>query len=663
MYYLQSDHDKFVGIEPSTVHSIAKGHPCVKGWNAFQFIHHPDRLTTPLIRKNGVLEAAGWEEALDLVVHTLPSLQARYGHDSIMFFSSARTTNEENYLFMKLARAVFKTNNVDHCARLCHSSSVLGLAATFGSGAMSNSISCVDEADTFFVIGSNTTENHPQIGARILQSVKRGAKLIVADSRTIRLAKAATLHLRHRNGSDVALINGMMHVIIRDGLENREFIESRTQNYEQLKNTVLRYPPSIVAEITGLTPQEIIDAAHLYATSPAAMIIYSVGITQHTHGVDNVRSLANLAMLTGHVGRPGTGVNPLRGQNNVQGACDMGALPNVFSGYQKVADEAVRQKFVNEWRVADLPAHAGLPMTRALNAAERGEIKGLYIVGEDPVISDPDQGHVRNALQQLDFLVVQDIFLTATAEYADVVLPAACFAEKDGTFTSTERRIQRVRKAALPIGGARADWEIFCEIASRAGYKYMHYNAPSEIMDEIARVTPIYGGISYSRIDQIGLQWPCLDEHHPGTPILHVGRFVGGMGCFCPAEYRPPAETPDAEYPFILTTGRSYFHYHTGSMTRRTRLLEREENRSYVEINPVDAHRLGIRDRDFVMVATRRGEIVMSARMTKDITPGVLFITFHFEESPGNLLTNNALDPESHIPEYKVCAARITRKP
>lgn len=661
MYYLVSDdNDKFIGVEPSATHPVAQGHPCVKGWNIFNFINHPDRLTTPMIRKNGELQPAAWDEALDLVVNKLQSLQSKYGNDSIMFCSSARTTNEENYLVMKLARAVFQTNNVDHCARVCHSSSVVGLASTFGSGAMTNSISCIDEADTIFVIGSNTTEAHPQIGARVIKAVKRGAKLIVADNRTIRLAKSADIHLRHKNGTDVALINAMMHVIIRDGLENREFIQSRTENYQELKTTVERYTPEFAAEITGLEAQDIVDAAHLYAKSPIAMIIYSVGITQHTHGVNNVRAVANLAMLTGNIGRPGTGVNPLRGQNNVQGACDMGAMPNMYSGYQKVADDEVRRKYEKEWST-NLPTNVGLSLTHAMNAAENGKLKGFYIVGEDPMISDPDLNHVRKALHNLEFLIVQDIFLTKTTEFADVVLPAACFAEKEGTFTSTERRVQMVRKAAQPIGESRADWEILCDVAQRAGYNHMNYETPQEIMEEISSITPIYGGISYPRIAQLGLQWPCPNQDHPGTPILHTESFTRGKGRFLPVEFSPPAEVPDEQYPFILSTGRSYYHYHTRSMTGRSRLLDREQPSPYIEINAQDAKRLGIMHNEIIAVSSRRGEVEVAALVTEDIIPGVLFMTFHFEESPANLLTNNVLDPESQIPEYKACAAQIRR--
>lgn len=627
---------------------------------AHHFVNHPDRLTQPLVRRNGKMEPASWDEALDLVVGKLKEIQAEHGNDSVAFFSSAKTTDEENYLMMKLARAVFKTNNVDHCARLCHSSTVLGLAATFGSGAMTNSISCMEQADCILVTGSNTTEQHPLIGSRIVRNVvENGAKLIVADNRKIRLSRLADIHVRPKNGTDVAFLNGLMNVIIAEGLEDKEFIANRTENYEELKKVVADYTPQRAAEICGITPEEIVQVARMFAQAKRAMIVYSMGITQHTHGVDNVKSCANLAMLTGNVGLPGTGVNPLRGQNNVQGACDMGALNGVYSGYQKVIDPAAREKFEKAWSVENLPGEPGLTVTTAINAAADGKLKALYVMGENPMLSDPDQNHVRKAMEKLDFLVVQDIFPTSTSEYADVILPAASYAEKNGTFTSTERRVQRVRKAIEPIGQSRTDWEILCDVAARAGYTGMKYGSASEIMDEIASVTPIYGGISFDRIDQVGLQWPCLDEQHPGTPVLHSGKFARGLGAFSPAAYRPSAELPDKDYPYALSTGRCYFHFHTGTMTRRSQLLDREERFPYVEVSPEDAKELEIRDRGWVYVSTRRGEVRAMAHVTDVADKGVLFMPFHFEEGPANLLTNNALDPVAKIPEYKICAARI----
>jgi len=663
LYLVVGDDGRLAGVEPSAGHPVSRGQLCIKGWNAFHFVNHPDRLTHPLIRRRGRLVPASWEEALDFVAGRIREIQDTHGPDSVAVFSSAKTTNEENYLTMKLARAVFKTNNVDHCARLCHASTVAGLAAAFGSGAMTNSVSCVEEADLIFVTGSNTTEQHPIIGARIIQACQRGTKLIVADNRKIRLARLADLHLRHRNGTDVALLNAMMHVIIAEGLADDEFIASRTEHYDDLKRVVADYPPAKAAQITGLTPEEIAGAARLFASADRAMIIYAMGITQHSHGVDNVKSCASLAMLTGELGRPGTGVNPLRGQNNVQGACDMGALPDVYSGYQRVTDDAARVKFERAWNVRGLSGEVGLASTTAVDAAAAGDLKALYVIGENPALSHPDVNHVRAALEKLEFLAVQDIFQTTTADLAHVVLPACSFAEKDGTFTSTERRVQRVRQAVAPIGESRPDWQILCQIASRAGYSRMQYDSPEAVMREIAALTPSYGGIAYSRLEGPGIQWPCPAADHPGTSILHVGEFARGRGAFLPAEYRQPAELPDEDYPFVLTTGRNYFHFHTGTMTRRSRLLHREERFPYVEIGPEDARALGIRDQQWIHVATRRGEVRVQARVTDTAMKGVLFMPFHYAEAAANLLTINALDPEAKIPEFKVCAARIRSAP
>ncbi len=662
-FYLVSDGGRLVGVEPSATHPVSRGGLCVKGWNAYAFVHHPDRLTTPLIRRDGVLQRATWDEALNLTVERLRTIQKQHGADAVMFASSAKATNEENYLLMKLARAVFGTNNIDHCARLCHSSTVTGLAETFGSGAMTNSISCFDQTDAILVIGSNTTEQHPLIGSRILNAVRNGTRLIVADNRRIRLSRNADLHLRHKNGSDVALLSGIMHVIIAEGLEDREFITTRTENYAALADSVADWTPDRAAAATGLTAGEIVEAARLFAGAERGMIVYSMGITQHSHGVDNVRCIAALAMLTGNVGRPGTGVNPLRGQNNVQGGCDMGALPDLFTGYQKVSDPQLREKFAAAWGVSSLPAEPGLPLTRAMDAASAGHLQAMFIMGENPMLSDPDQNHARTVLDSLELLVVQDIFLTETAALADIVLPAACYAEKEGTFTNTERRVQRLYKAVEPPGSARADWEILCDIAERAGFGGMRYSAPAEIMDEIAGLTPIYGGISYDRLDPHGLQWPCPNLFHPGTPILHLERFTRGQGLFSPVVHRLPAELPDEQYPLVLTTGRTYFHWHTGSMTRRTHLLDREEPCSFIELHPDDAARLGVRDRDRLQVSSRRGTVQTEARVTEMVIPGVVFMPFHFVEGAANALTNNALDPESSIPEFKVCAVRVEKLP
>lgn len=536
-----------------------------------------------------------------------------------------------------------------------------GLAASFGSGAMTNSIREFEDAEAFFVIGSNTTEQHPMIASRIIQAVtKKGARLIVADPRGIKLAKLATLHIKHRVGSDVALLNGLMHIILKEGWEAKEFINDRTENFEQLKEVVAKYTPERVAEITGVDNESLRKAAEIYASSKKAMIVYAMGITQHITGTDNVKSCANLAMLTGHVGYSSTGVNPLRGQNNVQGACDMGALPNVYTGYQTVTAPNIREKFEKEWGVNDLNDKIGLTVTEMIDAAEIGQVKALYIMGENPIVSDADARHVARALKRLDFLVVQDIFMTETARLAHVVLPAASFAEKTGTFTNTERRVQLSGEAIAPLEGVRPDWKIICEISSGADYP-MNYQSPIDILDEINRVTPSYEGITYRRLkDSWGLSWPCPNEDHSGTQFLHENQFARGLGFFDAKEYIPPAEAPDEEYPFTLITGRVGFQFHTGTMTRKISVLEREAPKAVLEINPKDARRVRARDGSIVAIESRRGELHLPVVVTPDIPEGVVFSTFHYSENNINELTINALDPVAKIPEFS-CAVSIRR--
>ncbi len=657
LYLLSDEQGRLVGVEPSTGHPVSRGQLCVKGWNAHAFVQHPDRLKVPLIRRNGALETASWEEALDLVHQRLRQTAAAYGPDSLVFFSSAKVGNEENYLLMKLARAGYGTNNIDHCARLCHSSTVTGLVETLGSGAMTNTVACLDETDLVLVIGSNTTEQHPLIGSRILQAVQRGCRLIVADGRRIKLSRHADLHLRHRNGTDVALLNGIMQQILELGLEDRPFIDARTENFNALQQSLVAFTPDRVAAITGLQADEITTAARMLGTANRAMLLYAMGITQHSHGVDNVRAVSNLALMTGNLGKPGTGVNPLRGQNNVQGACDMGALPDVLTGYQKLAESAVRERFTAAWG-RPLPERPGLMATHAFDAALAGNARAFFILGENPLLSEANQAHVSKALSAIDFLVVVDIFPTETSAFADVVLPAACYAEKDGTFTSTERRVQRFRRALAPPGEARADWEVISALLERCGLP-ASYSSPAQIMDEIAAVTPSYAGISYQRLEENGLQWPCPDPSHPGTPILHQSSCTRGKGRFSPVDYRPPQELPDAAYPLLLNTGRTGMHWHTGTMTRRSHLLDREEHCPFIEVHPEDANRHAIRDRQQVCVASRRGSIEVMATVTDRVPPGQVFMPFHFVEGAANALTINALDPESGIPEFKVCAVRI----
>jgi formate dehydrogenase alpha subunit len=538
---------------------------------------------------------------------------------------------------------------------------VAGLASAFGSGAMTNSIQEFEDAEVFFVIGSNTTEQHPMIASRIIEAVRqKDAKLIVADPREIKLAKLASFHLKHKVGSDVALLNGLMHIILKEGWEAKEFIKERTENFEQLKDVVALYTPERVAEITGVDKDLLRKAAEIYAKAKRSMIVYAMGITQHVAGTDNVKSCANLAMVTGHVGYASTGVNPLRGQNNVQGACDMGALPNVYSGYQSVTDPKVREVFEREWGVTDLSDKVGLTLTEMIDAAERGDIKALYVMGENPIVSDPDVRHVARALRKLDLLVVQDIFLTETARLAHVVLPAASFAEKMGTFTNTERRVQLTRQAIAPLEGTLPDWKIICEISSRAGYA-MNYDSPIDVLGEINRVTPSYAGITYTRLkDSWGLPWPCPNEDHPGTQFLHKDKFTRGLGFFDGREYIPPAEVTDEEYPFTLITGRVGFQFHTGSMTRKTPILEREAPTAILEMNPKDARRLKVTDGSMVAVESRRGELHLPVLITADIPEAVVFSTFHYSEQNINELTISAVDPVAKIPEFS-CAVSIRR--
>ena len=636
------------------------GNTCVKGRFGFDFVADEQRLRVPLIKENGKFRETSWEEALDLVAKRLGEVKANYGPDALAGLSSAKTTNEDNYIMQKFVRAVLGTNNVDHCARLCHASTVAGLARAFGSGAMTNSIEEIGRAPLIFVIGSNTTECHPVIGITIRQAVAyRGSKLIVADPRRISLSDIAHVYLPHRPGTDVALVSAMMHTIIKEGLADEAFIRDRTEGYEEMRHAVEEHPPEMAAKICGVPADDIRRAARMYANASSASIIYSMGITQHTTGTDNVMSLANLSMLTGNVGKECAGVNPLRGQNNVQGACDLGALPNVFPGYQKVDDDALRAKFEKGWD-ATLSASPGLTVVEIMNAAYDGKVRGLYIMGENPMLSDPNVNHVRECLQALDFLVVQDIFLSETAELADVVLPATSYAEKDGTFTNTERRVQRVRKAVPPPGQAREDWRILCELAGLMGY-HMSYPNASAIQDEIASLTPIYGGITYDRIETVGLQWPCPTGEHLGTTFLHKGRFTRGKGKFHPVRFLPPKEMPDDEYPLILTTGRMLEHWHTGTMSRRCEVLDDLVPHGSLQVNPKDAEALGVADGDLVSVRSRRGRVEVPAQVTDRITEGVVFLAFHFKEHPANALTIAALDPIAKIPEFKACAVSVGR--
>jgi formate dehydrogenase major subunit len=526
---------------------------------------------------------------------------------------------------------------------------------------MTNSIEEFEKSDVILLTGTNTRQMHPVISSFIKRGVNSGkTKLIIVDPRKIDLVDFAEVWLRQKPGSDIAWLNGMMNVIIKEELYDKAYVESRTEDFEALRKTVSSYTPERVEEISGVPADDLIRAARLYASAPAASIAYAMGITQHINGTDAVKSVANLAMLCGNIGIEGGGVNPLRGQNNVQGACDMGCLPNVLTAYQSVTVPEVREKFAKFWNVPSLPEKVGLTIVEIVNAALKGQIRGLYVVGENPMMSDPDLHHVEEGLRNLDFLVVQDIFLTETAKIADVVLPAASFAEKEGTFSNTERRVQRVRKAVEPPGEALADWEIISKIATRMGYE-MKYADAEAIFDEMVKITPSYAGMTYNRLDKGGIQWPCPSQDHPGTKYLHKDKFTRGKGKFHAIEYTSPAEPTDKDYPFLLTTGRVLYQYHTGTMTRRSEALNACAPECFVEVNPGDAIKLGLEDGQLVKVTSRRGTLTAKAQVGETTDKGTIFIPFHYFEAAVNNLTIAALDPQAKIPEYKVCAVKLEK--
>jgi formate dehydrogenase alpha subunit len=672
---------------------------CVKGRYGYGYVHHPDRLTKPSVREY-LLNGSGvrdqqrgrgkwvdveWDTALDIVARTLVKVKKESGPDAIGVLASAKCTNEENYLTQKLARQVLGTQSIDHCARLCHASTVAGLAMCYGSGAMSNSMDDVaNEAAAMFIIGSNTTEQHPVFGAMIRQAVlKRGVQLVVADPRRTDITEFATLHVRQKPGTDVALLNGIMHIVLKNDWQDQKFIDERCEGFEEFQAAVQRYPPDVAAEITGVPVEHLQKAAAILSQNRPMAVIWAMGITQHTTGVLNVLSLGNLQMLLGNMGVPGGGVNPLRGQNNVQGACDMGALPNVFPGYQPVTDPDVSAKFGRAWAlesqsgpstgssVPDIPRRPGLTVMEMIEAAGAGRLQALFVQGEDPAMTDPDSNHVRKCLEASPFVILQEIFPSETSAYADVLLPGASFAEKSGTFTNTERRIQLVHKAIEPPGEAWPDWRITAEIARRVlalealrpvgPQSSWDYADPAQVMDEVAALTPSYAGVNHARLERgERLQWPVPDVQHPGTPILHVGRFVRGKGRFHGIDHLPAAELPDANYPSLLTTGRVLYHWHGGEMTRRIAALREVYPENLVEISPEDAAKLDLSEGSKVRVKSRRGEMVARVTITNRVSQGVVFANFHF---PGpqnvNNLTIAALDPIAKIPEYKVCAVAV----
>jgi formate dehydrogenase alpha subunit len=666
----------------SPFHGVVNhGNLCVKGRFGYDFVYNKDRVTTPLLRRKAQAPGArtqafdrsewreaSWEEALDYTADRLTDIYRRCGSDAMAVYCCAKATNEDNYLLQKLYRALFRTNHVDHCTRLCHAGSVVALQMAIGSAAMSNTAAEVIHSDVFIVTGSNTAETHPIIALQMKAAVaNHGAKLIVVDPRRVEMVDWATLWLPEKPGTDVPIFSAMAHVIIRERLYNESFIRERTEGFAEFSRSMEKFTPEYAEAISGVGRNLIVAAARMYATAKNAAIYWALGIPEHSHGTDNAMSLIHLALLTGHIGRRGTGLNPLRGQNNVQGASDSGAMPWHYPGYQRVDDEEAARKFEQAWHLeaGALSRSLGLTTTEIVSAIGPGGVRSLHIMGENPMMSEPNLNHTRHQIEQLEFMVAQDLFINESGAYADVFLPAASWAEKDGTFTNTDRRVQRVRRALEPRGDSRPDWEIVCRLAERIEKRlgrqssaFWQYHDPSEVLEEMGRVVPEYAGVKYRRLEKEGLQTPVWHDDHPGTPYLFSDTFPSGKGKFHPLEYVPAVETPDDEYPFILTTGRLLEHWHGGTLTRHSKLDDLYPQ-ARIEINPGDAARLKIEDGDAVHVASRRGSIVLRAWVTQRTTVGVVFIPMHFAEAAANLLTIDALDPKAKIPEYKACAVRI----
>jgi formate dehydrogenase alpha subunit len=676
-------------IKDNTIFSVTSpfdsptnhGNLCVKGRFGYDFLYNSRRITTPLIRKEKQFAGkrkpakdmsewreASWDEALDLIADSMTTIYKRDGSDALGMFSCAKATNEENYLLQKLFRSLFRTNNIDHCTRLCHAGSVVALQMAVGSSAMSNPASDVSKNDVFIVTGSNTTETHPIIGLQMKAAIEQnGAKLIVIDPRRIEMVNFSTLWLQQQPGTDVAVFSALAHVILKEKLYNQKFIDDRTEGFTEFAASMEKFTPEYAEGISGVDRELIIHAARLYGEAKNAAIYWALGIPEHSHGTENALSLINLALLTGQIGREGTGLNPLRGQNNVQGASDSGAMPWHYPGYQLVDDEQNAFKFEKLWNVESggLNRKRGLTNTEIIGAFGINGIKSMYIMGENPVMSDPNSTHVRHQFQQLEFFAAEDLFINETHAYADVILPAAGWAEKDGTFTNTDRRVQLVNKAVEPPDSARADWMIITDLAKRIESRlgrpkstYWNYANPGEVIEEMGRVVPDYAGIRYHRLGRWGLQTPVPDENHPGTPFLFANNFPRRRGKFHPLEYQPPAEMPDTDYPFILTTGRVLEHWHGGTLTRASK-LDNLYPQALMEVNPADAIKMELKEGDEVRVSSRRGSIVIRVTIKDKTRAGVVFIPFFFAEASANILTNDVIDPRAKIPEYKICAVKI----
>jgi formate dehydrogenase alpha subunit len=649
---------------------------CVKGRYGTDYVKHPGRVKTPLIRVNRhegrsappVWREATWDEALDLVADELVRIARTHGGDAIAGFASAKATNEDNYVYQKLIRALFETNNIDHCARLCHAGSVAGLQLSIGSSAMSNSIAEMENLEAFIVTGSNTTETHPVIANFLKRAVRQnGAKLIVVDPRRIDMTNFATLWLRQNPGTDVAVFQAMAHTIVKEKLFDPTFINERTEGFNEYFESLEEFTPEWAESVSGVPAESIREAARIYANAGRAAIYWGMGISQSTHGTDNTLSLVNLALMCGHVGRSGTGLNPLRGQNNVQGCSDVGGLPNVYTAYQRVDDPAIRDRFEQEWG-KQLNPTPGLTATEIIDASLSGAVRAMFVLGENPMMSEPNLNHARHSLEHLEFIVCQDIFINETGAMADVILPATSFAEKDGTFTNTDRRVQRCHAAVAPVGNSRPDWEILSDLGRRiesrldlgisSGFDYSH---PGDIWEEMRRVTPDFWGIDYARLDREGgVHWPCPSFDHPGTPFLFADDFPRGKGKFWQVQFGTNSEQPDAEYPFNLSTGRVLYHWSGSTMTGRSR-LEDVYPEAVCEVHPDDAAALGIDTGDWIKVSSRRGEITLRALVTGRSPRGTVFVPFHFAEAAANTLTLDRVDARAKIPDYKNSAVRVEK--
>lgn len=652
-----------VSIDPTLEGPSNRGHTCVKGRFAHAYGRASDRVTSPLLRReDGSWREASWDEALGFVATRLRAIVDRHGPRAVSAISSSRCTNEENYLLQKTFRAALGTNNIDNCSRVCHSPTSMGLIRSFGESGGTNSYEDIDLAKLLVVTGANATEGHPVVGARLKEAVLRGARLVVIDPRRIELVKYADAFLQLRPGTNVAVYNGLAHVILRDGLYDVRFVEERAEQLEAYREHIARYTPEHVEAISGVPARELERAAHLYATTRPGGIFYGLGVTEQRQGVSGVRTLANLSILTGNLGVRGAGMNPLRGQNNVQGSSDVGALPTYFTMYRSVADATVRGEFERAWG-RTLPDRPGLTIPAMFEKAVAGDLRAMYVFGEDIAQTDPNVAHVEKALRSLELLVVHDLFENATARFAHVFLPGSTFLEKSGTFTNAERRVQLVRPAVAPPGNARPDLEILLELSRRLGYEMPHTSA-ADVMDEIARLTPQLRGISHARLEGGGLQWPVLDATHPGTPVLFEERFqtASGRAVLFPVDWERPGEEADEAYPFVLITGRQLAHYNSGTQTRRTPNLELQPE-DFVEIHPDDAAELEIVDGDLVEIGSRRGAIQAHACVTRRVARGNVFLSFHFPEVKTNLLTSGSTDPDTRCPEYKVTAVRVARVP